>query len=76
MFMVSGMQNWKQEQPIPVITVGDNLAWGLSEYERTKMRPDKDLLVEIAEAAIRLAERAGADPEDVETLGMLLESAR
>lgn len=76
MFMVSDMHNWKQEQPIPVITVGDNLAWDLSEYERTKPRPDKDLLVEIAEAAIRLAERAGADPEDVETLGMLLESAR
>ncbi len=66
--------NPRLEQQIQVIHIGPNLVWDLSDA--TEKRPEPDILVEIAETAIRLAERAGADPDDVETLSMLLESVR
>jgi hypothetical protein len=63
-------------QQIPVIIVQSPGVWDLSEYEKPAERTEKDLLIEIAEAAIRLAEQAGADSNDVETLSMLVESVR
>lgn len=60
---------WERQQ-IPVITVTEPGKWDFTDTSR------EDLLREIAETAIRLAEQAGAEADEVETLSMLLESIK
>lgn len=73
----------RTEQPIPVIHINPKGVWDMDLSDIAELSPkapmtldDQEILTEIAEAAIRLAERAGADPDDLETLAMLLESVR
>lgn len=69
--------NPKENQEIPVIHVGPSLVWDLSDAETTKpKRSNYDMLIEVAETAVRLAEESGADSDEVETLSMLIESLR
>lgn len=72
--LIVGFMDHTLEQRIPVITIGPKEVWDFTDSERQKI--DRELLIEIAETAIRLAEQNGADPDELETLSMLLESAR
>lgn len=72
----------KTRQQIPTfndipeaIVVGPSGVWDLADAHMPEIQP-RDIAFDVAEAAIRLAEEAGAPEEDVETLSMLLESAR
>lgn len=58
---------------VAVIRVGADLKWDLSETER---QDREAVLRQVAEQAIELAERAGADSDELEILSMLLESAK
>lgn len=65
----------KDNQPIPtIITVGPGLdpEWDFTDTEVTKVRTRDALLIDVAEAAINLAEKAGAKKGDVETLRLML----
>lgn len=62
-----------RKHSITLIQVGPDLKWDLSESERVNR---EDVLRHVAERAIGLAEQAGADPEELEMLSMLLETAR